>query len=88
MAPRMNRTQIYLSEDQRNQLRQKAERSQRTMCALIREAIDLYLTDEGKLEVLSPEDPMFELVGVFESDPGDVSVDHDRYLYDARDERP
>jgi predicted DNA-binding protein len=39
----MNRTQIYLSDEQERALAERAERLGRTKSALIREAIDSYL---------------------------------------------
>lgn len=40
------RTQIYLTEDQRRQLDARGRREQRTLAAMIREAVDEYLIEE------------------------------------------
>lgn len=39
------------------------------------------------IEPLSPKDPIWQLIGVGESDATDVSEQHDRYLADAEVER-
>ena len=53
--PTMTRTQIYLTDEQRDSLGDQAARSGRPMSELIREALDEYLgrhADERRREVL------------------------------------
>lgn len=75
------RTQIYLSEDQHRLLRERAERSRQSMAELVRRAIDQYLQHLETEEVLSQDDPVFDIIGKGESDVSDLSVAHDKYLY-------
>ncbi len=64
--------QIYLREDQVEALRTVAERRGESIAALVREGVDLLL--EGlPLE----EDPLLDLVGLFDSAAGDLSEKHD-----------
>ncbi len=67
--------QIYLREDQVEALRTVAERRGESIAALVREGVDLLL--EGlPLE----EDPLLDLVGLFDSAAGDLSEKHDQVL--------
>jgi hypothetical protein len=67
--------QIYLREDQVEALRSVAERRGESIAALVREGVDLLL------EGLPPEeDPLLDLVGLFDSGAGDLAEKHDPYL--------
>jgi hypothetical protein len=67
--------QIYLREDQVEALRSVAERRGESIAALVREGVDLLL------EGLPPEeDPLLDLVGLFDSGAGDLAEKHDQYL--------
>lgn len=67
--------QIYLREDQLEALRTVAERRGESIAALVREGVDLLL------EGLPPEeDPLLDLVGLFDSGAGDLAERHDQYL--------
>ena len=81
MSTHSIRTQIYLSEEQHRVLKEKAKRSRQSMAELIRSAIDQYLQHLETEEILSPEDPIFEIIGMGESDVTDLSMAHDKYLY-------
>ena len=83
MAVEMVRTQIYLEKEQYQHLKQLSKSSEKTMAALIREAIDCYLIQEQSPQMLSAQDPIFDLIGMFESDSSDGSRHRDTYLYDA-----
>jgi len=75
------RTQIYLSEEQYRLLKQRARLLGRSVAELIRTAVAQYLERSASQDVLSPDDPIFDIVGRGESDTSDLSVGHDRYLY-------
>jgi len=67
--------QIYLREDQVEALRHVAQRRGESIAALVREGVDLLLED------LPPEeDPLLNLVGLFDSGAGDLAEKHDLYL--------
>lgn len=67
--------QIYLRQDQLEALRTVAERRGESIAALVREGVDLLL------EGLPPEeDPLLDLVGLFDSGAGDLAERHDQYL--------
>jgi len=67
--------QIYLREDQVEALRNVSERRGESIAALVREGVDLLL------DGLPPEeDPLLDLVGLFDSAAGDLAEKHDQYL--------
>ena len=67
--------QVYLRKDQVEALRTVAERRGESIAALVREGVDLLL------EGLPPEeDPLLDLVGLFDSAAGDLAEKHDQYL--------
>jgi len=67
--------QIYLREDQVEVLRSVAERRGESIAALVREGVDLLL------ERLPPEeDPLLDLLGLFDSAASDLAEKHDQYL--------
>jgi hypothetical protein len=56
------------------------------MAEQIRAAVDEYLSRAQADEqgaILQPDDPIFKLMGMFDSGLSDVSVNHDYYLYGA-----
>lgn len=70
--------QIYLRKDQLDALRGLSERREVSMAELIRQAVD-HLLAEMPVE----EDPLWDMVGVFDSGLGDLAENHDHYLADA-----
>lgn len=76
----MIRTQIQLSEEQANRLREAAARRGVSMAYLIRESVDRYLADaagEVKREAAR------KLIGRFRSGVTDLARKHDKYLEEA-----
>ncbi|HID88061.1 MAG TPA: ribbon-helix-helix protein, CopG family [Anaerolineae bacterium] len=73
----MTRTQIYLTEEQREQIRRLAEAQHKTMAQVIREAIEEYVTQQT-----SDEDPLWDIIGLGASGITDGSIHHDRDIYD------
>lgn len=67
--------QIYLREDQERALRSLAERRGKSLAALVREGVDKLLHD------LPPgEEPLLEVLGLYDSGVGDLAERHDEVL--------
>jgi hypothetical protein len=67
--------QIYLREDQVEALRAVAERRGESMAALVRQGVDKLLD-----EIPPEEDPLLEIIGLYDSGRGDLAEKHDEYL--------
>ena len=86
MAENMVRTQVYLPRHIYQQLQERAAKQGLTLAVQIRAALEDYLEhaesedDEG---ILRADDPIFQMIGVFDSGAGDLSINHDHYLYCA-----
>ncbi len=84
MADNMVRTQVYLPRHIYQKLQARAERQGLTLAVQIREALENYIerveteVDDG---ILHADDPIFKLIGAAASEEGDLSVNHDHYLY-------
>lgn len=84
MRENMVRTQVYLPRDVYARLRKRAAENDLTLAVQVREALVDYLervesqTDDG---ILHADDPIFQMIGTFASKEGDLSVNHDHYLY-------
>jgi hypothetical protein len=67
--------QIYLRPDQVQALKKVADRRGESLAALVRRGVDLLL------EKLPPgEDPLLDILGLYDSDIGDLAQKHDEYL--------
>jgi hypothetical protein len=85
----MERKQIYLDAEQDDELKELARREQKSVSALIREAVAIYLDEHAVPKLKRPEDhPLWGLIGIAggEDMPADGSINHDRDLYGG--ERP
>ena len=70
--------QIYLREDQMETLRRVAERRGDSIAALVRQGVDLLL------ESLPPqEDPLLDIIALYDSGLGDLAERHDEYLAES-----
>ena len=67
--------QVYLREDQVKALRIVAERRGESMAALVREGVDKLLE-----QLPADEDPLLDLVGLYDSGRGDLAEKHDEVL--------
>lgn len=67
--------QVYLRTDQLDALRALAKRRGESMAGLIRVGVDNLLQ-----EVPPEEDPLLEVVGLYDSGIGDLSEKHDEYI--------
>ena len=76
------RTQIQLTEDQANRLRDLSHASNEPVAALIRRAVDQFLlTRKPDRSALYRQ--ASSVVGKYESGTPDVALEHDRYLEGA-----
>ncbi len=83
----MTRTQIYLTEKQREKIQRLAELQHKTMAQVIREAVEEYVIQRMDIENLrkasvNPTDPLWDIIGLGDSGIADGSIHHDRYIYD------
>jgi len=75
----MLRTQIQLSEEQNERLKEIARARKESIAAVIREAIDQFLLARKPARVTLYRKAI-EVVGKYEAGVSDASVNHDRYL--------
>lgn len=77
----MVRKQVYLTAEQNERLRRAAARERRTEAEILRDALDSHLgaTERSAAEIRA--DPLWEIVGVGESEEGDLSERVDDILY-------
>jgi hypothetical protein len=75
----MIRTQISLTEQQMNRLRRAASDRGVSIAAVIREAVDRSVPDEGTAR-LARQERAFRLAGAFSSGHRDTSERHDEAL--------
>lgn len=78
------RMQIYLTAELYEQLKQKSRQSGQPMAELIRESLGKYLA-ETEAEAVNAADPIWNISGKAKSKDGDLSSNHDRYLYEPED---
>ena len=71
----MKPVQVYLRPEQIESLRAIAERRKVSMAELIRQGVDQMLSD-----VPAEEDPLWDIIGTFDSGLGDLAEKHDEYL--------
>jgi hypothetical protein len=77
--------QVYLRPEQLAALRALAEKQGVSVAELIRQGVDRLLA-----EMPAEEDPLWDLVGIFDSHRGDLAEKHDEYLaqISREDNRP
>lgn len=81
MSVAEKRTQVYFPMDLYRKVEKKAKKESRSSAAIIREAVAQYLEKEEEKEIDWENDPLVKAVGFFASGVGDLSVNHDYYLY-------
>lgn len=75
----LKRTQMYLPEDILLDLKRKANKEKTTIANLVRNAISDFLKKEKARNW--EKDSLWNMVGAGSSQEGDISVNHDKYLY-------
>ena len=86
MSENKIRTQIYLDPTSYEWLKSRAEREHVSIGHQIREAVARYVVEEEaakELPTLAEDDPVWQLIGMGDSGVGDLSENHDHYLYGA-----
>lgn len=85
MSENMVRTQVYLPREMYDRLQKRAGKQNLTLAVQIREALVDYLerSEAADEPILRADDPIFSMIGMFDSGLGDLSVNHDHYLYGA-----
>jgi predicted transcriptional regulator len=78
----MIRTQIQLTEEQAEKLKELSRYSNKSMAALIRQAIDRYLLT-GKPDRAAQYRQAMALASKYEAPQSDIAIEHDRYLEEA-----
>ncbi len=76
----LHRTQIYIEEDQLQQLKLEAGRERLAISELIRRAIR-YLLETKTKSINWDGDPLTKAIGKIKLAATDASVNHDHYLY-------
>ena len=83
MGENMVRTQVYLPRAVYQKLQARADKHGLTLAVQVRAALEDYLerVEAEEQPILRPDDPLFQLIGAAASEEGDLSVNHDHYLY-------
>lgn len=71
----MKPIQVYLRPEQIDSLRAVAERRKVSIAELVRQGVDRVLAD-----VPAEEDPLWNIIGTFDSGLGDLAEKHDEYI--------
>jgi hypothetical protein len=81
-ATPVRRTQIYLEEEQSRRLYEIAAAHGKSAAAVVRDAVDRYLSE---MDESAEESPLWEWVGSVKNLPPDAAENHDRDLYGDED---
>ena len=82
----LHRTQVYIEEDQVQQLKLEAEKEHLTVSELTRRAINRFLKTKAR-SVNWDRDPLTKAIGKIKLAVTDASVEHDHYLYGRKKRR-
>lgn len=79
------RTQVYFPDKLYRDVRKRAKSESKSVAAVVREAVKEYLSkEEDEKKIDWENDPFFKAAGFFKSGAGDLSINHDHYLYGAK----
>lgn len=76
----MIRTQIQITEQQADMLKDMADRQAVSMAEIIRRAIDQFISSPSQVSDAEQRRRALSFVGRFSSGVSDLSENHDRYL--------
>ena len=79
----MIRTQVQLTQEQIRALRLLAAQKKKSIADLVRQSVELYLSQEAQSGKASRVQQALEAIGKFSSGSADGSSGHDRHLADA-----
>ncbi len=75
----LKRTQMYFPEEVIIELKKKASEERTTVANIVRTAVsELFKKEKAKNWM---QDPLWNMIGSSSSKDGDLSVNHDKYLY-------
>lgn len=78
------RTQVYFPMETYRKIEKRAREESKSSAQVIREAVESFLEQK---QVDWDNDPFFKAVGIFESESGNLSEKHDKYLYGKKKRR-
>lgn len=82
----MIRTQIQLTEEQSQHVKEVAERENISMAEVIRRAVDDWLLTYSGLSPEERKERALSVIGRFNSGLGNLAKNHDAYLAEAYDD--
>jgi predicted transcriptional regulator len=77
------RTQVYFPNEVYRKIEKQARAEDKSSAQIIREAVEKFLHDKNT-DIDWQNDPFFQAVGIMESKSGDLSENHDTYIYGKR----
>ena len=77
------RTQVYFPKEVYRKIEKQAREEDKSSAQIIREAVEKFL-DEKNRDVDWENDPIFQSVGILEGEAGDLSENHDAYVYGGK----
>ena len=84
MATTMKRTQMYFPEEMLQQVRQLADSEHLTIAEIVRTAVGDFLANRKQITADWDNDPIWGIVGQTATADGDLSANHDAYLYGGK----
>ncbi|MCE5329082.1 ribbon-helix-helix domain-containing protein [bacterium] len=80
----MKRINLELNDELYDKVKKISHGKDSNISAVIREAIEVF--NDGKTEAEADQDSFFKLPEICRGKgPGDLSINHDKYLYDSDD---
>jgi predicted DNA-binding ribbon-helix-helix protein len=76
----MIRTQIQLTEEQSETLKQMAKDENVSVAELVRRSVDAYIDRHGGVSADERKRRLLSIIGIASSGETDLADDHDRYL--------